>query len=275
MNESEWTTVTKKSSSKQANRRRRQRPHQQASRDVSPPSSASSLDITTLQALLDKSIKMLLLSDLWKRLKEILSSTEPDSIVCYGIGNFGASSSHSAPMWQLACAMAMRDHFCSKKTESSLFYFDPSMTPHECAFLKHLKVSVLTENERGKRRLDDESSNHNMTQTLFFMPHCPLKLYTNLYETNWQQLNRLIVFGNSMSAYASRLEVTKSIRLLQTLQPYWKEEPISFTPEDIDNMPGYFENAFNDSYITSFPKPSDGWPAKPEIDFEDDHPEVF
>ena len=283
---SEWTTVTKKKSAssqkRNSNGRRRQRPvpvKQQSDRAVSPTPSVS---LPQLQDLLEKSVDQLRMSEFWNALKETLLTDDKlfsiSEIVCYGIGNFGASSNHSAPMWQLACALAIREDLCSKEAIPEILYFDPCMTEQESAFLKQRNVSVISENERGKRHVkrsidDDDKDNQHRTQTLFFMPHCPLKLYTNLFHTNWHQLNRIVVFGNSMTAYADRLNVTPPIRFLQALQPHWQELVLPISPTDLDRMPAYFENAFNDSYITSFVKPTasdKGWPDIPDIDLEAD-----
>ncbi|KAG8376137.1 hypothetical protein BUALT_Bualt09G0032000 [Buddleja alternifolia] len=67
----------------------------------------------------------------------------------------------------------------------------PIISLVESKVLTSLGCSVLSINEQGRRIV--------LETTLFFMPHCEAELL----ETNWgvDQLNRVIVFGNSFSAY--------------------------------------------------------------------------
>jgi hypothetical protein len=174
-------------------------------------------------------------------------------------------------MWQLSCAMAILDSLNeAKKSDKQdatggtsnieMFFFDPCMTSDEAAFLKRNSIHVISSNERGKRLVND-------TTTLFFMPHCPMSLYTNVLHTNWDHLfqGRVAIFGNSLSAYANRLEVNANVKLLQQLQPHWTESSITMSKEDIAVMPGYFEQAFNDTSITYFVTAEDkeSWPDRP------------
>ena len=209
-------------------------------------------------------------------------------IVCYGIGNFGTQS---ASQWQLACAISLWRMIIQEQiqkqqqqqqqsaatvssttsttenrtnegdnnniktpttptTESiiSMEYYDPCMTQNEIIYLERIGVNVLSVNQRGQKRIED-----NNECTLFFMPHCPLSLYTNVIHTNWECLDRVIIFGNSMSTYAHRLvNQNKHTRLLQLLEPSWIEIALSIETSDIVQRSGNFEQAFNDSSITYF-----------------------
>jgi hypothetical protein len=262
MSSSEWTTVTKNDKKRVANRsRRRPRPS-----DVTklPPSlastSSSSLSVPQMKQALQELIDKLLQSSFYENLKKSLEKEKSISqIVCYGIGNFW--SNQSAPLWQLACALAIRSSL-----QVPMHYFDPCMSTQESELLLSKDVLVISENEKGKRLVN--------SPTFFFMPHCPMMLYTNVLHTNWNHLEHVILLGNSLSTYANRLEERSSggVKLLQVLQPHWNEQALFMSKEDLADMPGYFEKGFNDSVLISFEKQKDdvSWPEPPELNDNDE-----
>jgi len=181
------------------------------------------------------------------------SSTSPSSssIVCYGIGNFGIKQSiPSASMWQLVCALQLRDTFQKKHgIEVILYYFEPFMTSEEANLLKHLSIEIIHENEKGKRTVTET--------TFFFMPHCPLVLYSNLIFENRNHLQHVIIFGNSLSSYANRLQQNCITKFLQLIQPFWDETTICLPKDEVTHFSGQFEQAFNDQSITRFMETGD------------------
>ncbi len=169
----------------------------------------------------------------------------PTSLVCYGIGNFGRKqSTPSASMWQLACVLQLRTFLKEQGNDIPMYYFEPTMTTDEALFLKQLSVYVITENEKGRRIAKEP--------TLFFMPHCPLALYSNLLFANRKTLKNVMIFGNSLAAYAHRLERNCHTMLLQQVEPFWDECCIELSREDISSFQGHFEQGFNDSAIIYF-----------------------
>eukprot|EP00290_Baffinella_frigidus_P025245 CAMPEP_0180254038 /NCGR_PEP_ID=MMETSP0987-20121128/39945_1 /TAXON_ID=697907 /ORGANISM="non described non described, Strain CCMP2293" /LENGTH=65 /DNA_ID=CAMNT_0022222995 /DNA_START=18 /DNA_END=211 /DNA_ORIENTATION=+ len=58
---------------------------------------------------------------------------------------------------------------------------------------------MLDENEVGLRRVE--------ATTLFYMPHCGRRLYSNVLRANWSPLllAKAPIFGNSFSEYGLRL----------------------------------------------------------------------
>jgi hypothetical protein len=113
-----------------------------------------------------------------------------ESITCYGVGNFGSKYNH-APRYQLAAALILRDQL-----GAPLSFFEPRITLLEAAALHRLGIEQLEENDMGKRRV-------GVTGTaIFFMPHCPMTLYSNLLWAHWgPELGRLLVLGNSWEGY--------------------------------------------------------------------------
>jgi hypothetical protein len=69
--------------------------------------------------------------------------------------------------------------------------FDPLMSTADEAAYRELRVPVLRDNLRGKH-----VTHAHQGRTLFFLPHCPHRLYCNLLWANWGTLDRLVIFGN-------------------------------------------------------------------------------
>lgn len=166
-------------------------------------------------------------------------------VVCYGIGNFGQKrATPTAPQWQLACIMQLADSIKATSSEIPIYYFEPFMIEVEKDFLLENSIKIISENEKGRRI----ATGH----TFFFMPHCPMSLYTNLLLTNCGNLENVTIFGNSLSAYANRLRQNCHTELLKKLEPLFEEKKIPMTKDDINRIPGAFEQAFNDSSLIRF-----------------------
>jgi len=241
------------------------------------------------------------------------------SIVCYGIGIFGTKRP-SAPMWQLALALMIRDCIGTstftatdaqqhsdlaienengpvksletktlKQSSPSMYYYEPLMTLQESKVLKQFDIRVIEENERGKRAVNnnngsgygDDDNKMNNGATLFFMPHCPLSLYTNVFHTNWDCLRQIIIFGNSLSNYIDGGNTSivtdpkkqQALQILELLQPHWTVDNLRMNKKDIADRAAYFEQAFNDSSFTCFSTPkitapdvTATWPERPHLD---------
>lgn len=98
----------------------------------------------------------------------------------------------------------------------STVYFEPFIQPMEEKVLAYFHLQVLDKNEHGKRCIDtvrEESvsthSDKSKFCTLFYMPHCPMRLYSNVLWANWDEElvmdGRMVLFGNSFKAYDERI----------------------------------------------------------------------
>ncbi|KAG8379254.1 hypothetical protein BUALT_Bualt07G0069500 [Buddleja alternifolia] len=136
--------------------------------------------------------------DMLNRFIKVLGSEEKMKLVIYGIGSI---ESFEPPRLQLSLAILMKRKF---DWIGEIEVFDPIISLVESNVLTPLGCSVLSLNEQGRRKV--------LEPTLFFMPHCEAELYDNLLEANWRidQVNRLIVFGNSFSEYEQHVSVVKS-----------------------------------------------------------------
>jgi len=153
------------------------------------------------------------------------------TLVCYGLGSIQSTNGH--PLWQLACACFLKDHLTnlldstpsalasspsstpittksssSPSTASSSSSisppcitaeaYDPLFDRLDTHLLTLLGWHVLPHNEHGKRPA--------LTPTLFFMPCCHRRLYSNLLRANWSPacLGNVLLVGNSLRSYEER-----------------------------------------------------------------------
>ena len=128
------------------------------------------------------------------------NSLQFHEIVCFGLGNFTSSI---ASLYQLALLVTMRTelNYCQK-----VIVYDPCFTQFEIESLQCPEIGfvVLDKNTDCRYEINDQDKNHDQNNTLssslstlIFMPHMYAIHYNNLVESNWQKLNRVILFGNS------------------------------------------------------------------------------
>jgi hypothetical protein len=223
-------------------------------------------------------------------------------IICYGVGNFlppsvAVDGSYAlphyplAPMLQLALALVIRqqlanhrsnedlgseeasknndgdgncdkdEHFYSKQQGLvRMLFFEPLMTELERTILEDgLCVDIIESNERGKRR-----ANGNGNRTLFYMPHCPMRLYSNVLWANWGDSlwnGRVVIFGNNFHGYDDRIlsaeERTDPTNAVLKIIPHLNTEPInglmSKPSSGVESdLLVKMENAFNDCIVMIF-----------------------
>lgn len=129
------------------------------------------------------------------------------SMVSLGIGQF--TSSQSA-LLQLAMVLCIKEQSTKIKLNNAEIsnedrntctlgrsdqrdfeckIFDPLFSAKECEICLLLGFLVSEENRKGKHRAENGP-------TIFFMPHCPYRLYVNLLWENWDNLGEIIILGN-------------------------------------------------------------------------------
>lgn len=181
-------------------------------------------------------------------------------LVCYGIGSFASGHRHlrQNSLYQLAVALCLRAVMSVPTVNGRgvlpLALFDPTTTPLECAIAVALGCDVLTKNEEGKRKVESDGGG----LTLFYMPHCPLRLYSNLLWANWGAgLSSLLVFGNSFSSYHNRTSCAGagdgSDNCVSLVMPLYREEVLDSKPVDDEASLPHIERAFNDLSWSCFP----------------------
>jgi len=117
----------------------------------------------------------------------------PQEMVCYGLGSLEHAPTGSNCLHQLVLADLIRKLL----SIPSILIFDPILKEVDIVLVEKLGFQLLQVNEAGKRLASK--------RTLFFMPHCPMRLYSNLLWTNWGSfLANTIIIGNSFAAYDRR-----------------------------------------------------------------------
>ncbi|OWZ11933.1 Protein kinase [Phytophthora megakarya] len=174
-------------------------------------------------------------------------------LVGYGLGSFCASSN---AVHQLGFLVALKAALEKETPAAEKFatnqhcaeIFDPAMNKSDAEITEHFQLTVIQENEHGRRRV--------ASNTVFFMPHCGKSLYQNVIACNWgPAIKHLVVIGNSFSAYGDRVLASKEREelLLVTLLPYLKEVPLSCGVSKTHDEFTRYEAAFNDLSVHTFP----------------------
>jgi hypothetical protein len=152
-------------------------------------------------------------SDFLKRVLMSLEKTAPEGfsmMISLGVGNVLSSQSSLLQFalvlciresWQLSVADApllnvdncdvskIFSHDGDISNDNKYQIFDPLFAAKESLVCRSLGLFVSDENKKGKHKAAKGP-------TLFFMPHCPYRLYVNLLWENWDNLENVIILGN-------------------------------------------------------------------------------
>ncbi|XP_014713340.1 SRR1-like protein [Equus asinus] len=180
--------------------------------------------------------------------------------VCYGIGNFATCVIARIQLTFLLLFLE-KCHI----PRSHCWVYDPLFSPLEIAVLQSLGVTVLSENEEGKRNVGGEP-------TIFYMLHCGTALYNNLLWSNWsvEALSRVVIIGNSFRGLEERLLT----RILQKNYPYVAKILKGLEELEFPQTSQYMD-IFNDTSVQWFPVQklkqlsTDTWAFRDEPDYQD------
>jgi SRR1 len=181
-------------------------------------------------------------------------------LVCYGIGNFSKTSTlyYSASMYQLALALSIREAWDIHES----YFLDPCINSIEAEILKDHQFQIL-ENRQGRQRFLEGTEAKRVI--IFFMPHCPKRLYENVICAHYDALSRVFILGNSLRNYGdalggaaasppSSVEESGDLELscFEVLYPSIKENPLTMEKKVIKEAQGNLEGALNDTFWTTF-----------------------
>ncbi|RIB15602.1 SRR1-domain-containing protein [Gigaspora rosea] len=134
-------------------------------------------------------------------------------IVCYGIGSIEKSRTSQ---YQFALMLLFKNLF---QITGKIYAYDPILSQVDTEVLTHYNIESIKINEKAKRAV----TNH----TLFYMPHCPLGLYNNLIEANWDRvkLKDVIIVGNRLDFYNERINAYEKDSEFWALKRESDEDP--------------------------------------------------
>ncbi|XP_078106727.1 SRR1-like protein isoform X1 [Sander vitreus] len=178
--------------------------------------------------------------------------------VCYGLGSF---SSCVSARFQLAMLLLLLD--AGQIPPRDCYVYDPMFSSGERDVLRELGLTVLTENEEGKRLVTKP--------TLFYLMHCGKALYNNLLWKNWstQCLPLMIIIGNSFNGMMDR-----------TIEREFKRDysyitqAVSVCEEEQLPCPSRLIDIFSDTAVITFPTsslnklPQSTWAEPPEPKYQ-------
>ncbi len=261
----EWTVI-KKSGGKVANSSKSKQIKRKSALTSALIRSAVEVDsspvaVTKLREAVDKTIVALRKTEFYADcLSKFIEASNIDTsieakgefyeaIVSLGIGNFSESQSSLLQLSFIICIS--EDLGLLENVFKKSIIFDPVMNELEIKVCDSYHLAVSTDNLKGKH----EAITTNNKKTLFFMPHCPYRLYCNLLWQNWYKLSDIVIFGNSFSSYdLRRSETTSNPKLdcVKYLLVLTTESNVSMKWSKSSEY--HFENAFNDLSIHSFNK---------------------
>ncbi|XP_054904794.1 SRR1-like protein [Poeciliopsis prolifica] len=178
--------------------------------------------------------------------------------VCYGLGCF---SSCVSARYQLAMLLLLLDAGHIPLKDCSLY--DPAFSVAEKDILRELGLTVLTENEEGKRLASKP--------TIFYLMHCGKALYNNLLWQNWNPhcLSLVAIIGNCFSGIRER---TIERELKRDYSYICKA--VDLCEERLLPCPSRLIDIFSDTAIITFPSdrlnklPSSTWADSPEPQYQ-------
>uniref|UniRef100_A0A3B5MNF0 SRR1-like domain-containing protein n=1 Tax=Xiphophorus couchianus TaxID=32473 RepID=A0A3B5MNF0_9TELE len=175
--------------------------------------------------------------------------------VCYGLGSF---SSCVSARYQLAMLLLLLD---IPLKDCSLY--DPAFSVTEKDILRELGLTVLTENEEGKRLATKP--------TLFYLMHCGKALYNNLLWQNWNPhcLSLVTIIGNCFSGIRERTFERELKRDYSYIN-----KAVDLCEERLLPCPSRLIDVFSDTAIITFSSdrlnklPSSTWTDSPEPQYQ-------
>ncbi|XP_044296899.1 SRR1-like protein [Varanus komodoensis] len=180
--------------------------------------------------------------------------------VCYGIGSFSACVKARD---QLALLLLLLQEL--EIPHGQCCVFDPVFSVLEIEVLRDLGLTVLQENEEGKRPIHEP--------TVFYMIHCGKALYNNLLWSNWsvEALSKMAIIGNSFRGIQERVPS----RIFHKDYSYIAKV-LTATAEEAFPPSRQYLDVFNDTSFHCFPLhklrglPPEIWKAHEEPAYSDE-----
>uniref|UniRef100_A0A1A7Z265 SRR1 domain containing n=1 Tax=Iconisemion striatum TaxID=60296 RepID=A0A1A7Z265_9TELE len=181
-------------------------------------------------------------NDTENQLEKVPEEKHPQQLtcVCYGLGSF---SSCVAARYQLAMLLLLLD--ARQILLQDCHVYDPAFSSAEKDVLRELGLTVLTENEEGKRLATKP--------TLFYLMHCGKALYNNLLWKNWsiQSLSQVLIIGNGFNGIKERTIERELKRDYSYIS-----KAVDLCEERLLPCPSHLIDVFSDTAVITFPSES-------------------
>jgi hypothetical protein len=142
--------------------------------------------IEKTKLLLDSSLYIAIVKERLERAEVTNALSQITKIIALGLGSFSQSSNAQT---QLCLLLWIRQYIQTEDHRIIIHLYDPVMSAVDCEVCKSLDIEVFHENKKGRYCLNEE-------KVLYFMPHCPYRLYCNVLWEHWNRLENLIIWGN-------------------------------------------------------------------------------
>ena len=194
---SEWSIAT----GKKSNKAKRSRP---TSTTTTPPTPFNlNTTITTIRSFINILPKTIFYQKLLQAIQQWLSDTNTakiTEIIAYGIGSPSTSLNS---LIQFACLLCLRTDLAPLKNDVSSY--EPISNNQDHTILQTFNITNITTNEECRH------STAAAGTTLFYMPHCAHRMYSNVLWSNWnlECLSKVGIIGNSFLKYGMSLTYSK------------------------------------------------------------------
>jgi hypothetical protein len=123
-----------------------------------------------------------------------------DTVIALGLGSFSQSKN---ALIQLALLVLIRSSLLDELRPVLCYIYDPMMNEEDFQLCAALGVTALPTNNKGIYRTGNDSDTTKRLSTnesiLYYMPHCPFRLYCNVLWDNWNVLVKCMIVGNRYS----------------------------------------------------------------------------
>lgn len=133
--------------------------------------------------------------DMISLIKQTAISLPISKIIALGLGPFSSSTS----VLQFSLLVSLKNEF----TVEHVDIYEPRSTTLDEEVANYYNITTV-ENRNGLY------PNSKEEYVLYYMPHCPYRLYNNVIWSNWEQLSNICILGNSFESYKLR-KISSSI----------------------------------------------------------------
>lgn len=203
-----------------------------------------------LKQQLEKCIEELKLNylEIWKRgLESILNYDNEytnhlkfQEVVCFGLGNFSMSASS---LYQFALLYHLKE--IKYLQANSFVIYDPVFMEFEKNSLESFGFKIMNKNIDCSYCIQSDCEQ----KYFFYMPHMYHKHYYNLLKCNSNCLDKILLFGNSLT---SCLEQTNMLENKNLENFFSSNEQYSFVEQKIDSNQFCFNDVFSQQSFHRF-----------------------